>query len=437
MNIRLLVFGIVVIGFLLLVPPPVSIAVVPVVQTYSDGTDGDQDDMCVWVHPTNPALSTIISSDKENGTIYVYDLDGSVIQSFASPQPGNIDVRYGFGLGTSCVDLVALNERTEKKIRVYRVDPATRHLVRVDDGAIATPTGNYGFTLYRHADGRLFAHTGPDGSGSVISQYELVDNGGGQVAGAATGWQFDETTVEGMVGDDETGYIYLTEESGGVWRVSALDDTDKTLIAAVGDASGLTADVEGIAIYHAAGGTGYIIASSQGADKYTVLDRRPPHTPIGEFTLAGVGNSDGIDVLNLALGSQFPTGIFAVHNGADCCPIQAAHWSAVAADLPGLVVDTQSWDPRASNRNCEISSTTTLTPPTTTTLPLACAQPLSAGTAPVATDCLHILRVVVGLATCDPVCVCAPKGTLPVSATDALMCLNKATGQPIALNCPC
>jgi hypothetical protein len=96
-----------------------------------------------------------------------------------------------------------------------------------------------------------------------------------------------------------------------------------------------------------------------------------------------------------------------------------------------------------ANVGCQ-AATTTVQPPTTTTvtsttttLPPACAQPLSSGPAPVATDCLYILRVVVGLAICDPACVCAPKGTLPVSATDALICLKKATGQAIALNCPC
>ena len=85
--------------------------------------------------------------------------------------------------------------------------------------------------------------------------------------------------------------------------------------------------------------------------------------------------------------------------------------------------------------------TTTTLPPTTTSTttlaPPACAQPLSTGPAPIATDCLFILRAAVGLATCDPACVCAPKGALPVSATDALICLKKAVGQAVALNCPC
>jgi hypothetical protein len=66
-----------------------------------------------------------------------------------------------------------------------------------------------------------------------------------------------------------------------------------------------------------------------------------------------------------------------------------------------------------------------------------CSQPVTDGSTPLATDCLFVLRVAVSLATCDPECVCAPKGSLPVVATDALVCLRSATGQSVALLCPC
>jgi len=59
------------------------------------------------------------------------------------------------------------------------------------------------------------------------------------------------------------------------------------------------------------------------------------------------------------------------------------------------------------------------------------------GSQPTASDCLFILRTAVGAVTCDPACICAPKGSLPTTATDALVCLKKAVGQGVALNCPC
>ena len=66
-----------------------------------------------------------------------------------------------------------------------------------------------------------------------------------------------------------------------------------------------------------------------------------------------------------------------------------------------------------------------------------CAQPKSAGPKPLASDCLFILRVAVGQLTCSPACQCAPNGTLPAKASDALLCLRSATGQDVVLACPC
>jgi hypothetical protein len=66
-----------------------------------------------------------------------------------------------------------------------------------------------------------------------------------------------------------------------------------------------------------------------------------------------------------------------------------------------------------------------------------CSQPASGGAKPAATDCLYILNVAVGLLTCTPECICAPKGDLPAAATDALVCLQVAVNQPVPLACPC
>jgi hypothetical protein len=66
-----------------------------------------------------------------------------------------------------------------------------------------------------------------------------------------------------------------------------------------------------------------------------------------------------------------------------------------------------------------------------------CAQPLTSGSEPTASDCLFILKAAVGTESCSPECVCAPTGTLPIKATDALLCLNAAVGSPDLLDCPC
>src|SRR6185503_5248473 len=66
-----------------------------------------------------------------------------------------------------------------------------------------------------------------------------------------------------------------------------------------------------------------------------------------------------------------------------------------------------------------------------------CSQPVSAGAAPSASDCLFILKVAVGAQTCAPACICDPSGGGGTSASDALLCLKKAVGQGVTLNCPC
>ncbi|UCF68132.1 MAG: phytase [Acidobacteriota bacterium] len=320
-------------------------AVVPVEQTYSNAQAIDQDDMAIWIHPHDPSLSTVIASDKYSGEIYVYDLESNRIQTLFTGKPGNVDVRYGIELGGRCIDVVAFNERREQAILVYEVDPVTRTLERVDNGEIDTGS-NYGFTLYRHRDGSLFGMTGPELAQFPQMQYRLTDDGTGRVMGTRTGWEFHRTIIEGMVGDDETDYVYLSEEDVGIWKVHVFDDADRTLIAEVGDASGLTADVEGITIYYAGAGEGYIIASSQGASRFTILDRQPPHSPAGEFAIEAVSSTDGVDVSNLSLSSAFPEGILVAHNGSAPYALSAVRWEDVAVEAGGLLIDTDSYDPR-------------------------------------------------------------------------------------------
>ena len=308
---------------------------------------GDQDDMCFWLHPQDLSRSTVIVSDKKANRLFVYDLQGHTLQSIATPKPGNIDIRYDFPLGGERADIVALNDRKTRKIRIYKVDRATRLLSRVDDDDIHTGE-NYGFTLYRSpVNGRLYAFTGPEQE-TVIKQWELVDAGSGRVSGVGPLRSLSPGgVVEGMVADDETGTIYMSQEGGGVWKYSAepTGDVSGTRIVTAGE-HGLVPDVEGITLYYRAGGAGYIILSSQGSNDFKVYDRRPPHAYIGTFAVKGTESTDGCDVINLPLGRAFPGGVFACHNGAaEPRPVELVHWSDIARSL-GLGVDGSYWDPR-------------------------------------------------------------------------------------------
>lgn len=66
-----------------------------------------------------------------------------------------------------------------------------------------------------------------------------------------------------------------------------------------------------------------------------------------------------------------------------------------------------------------------------------CAQPLSNGAKPTASDCLFLLKAAVGGQDCDPSCICDADGSGRTTATDALLCLKFAVGGDQELACDC
>lgn len=325
---------------------PAAPAVAPRL-TLQTAEAGDQDDLAFWLHPGELGKSTVVSSDKVAGKLFVYDLDGKVVQTLAAQKPGNVDTRYGFRLGRDSVDIVAFNERDSEKIRVYKVNPGSRQLERIDDGGIASGP-NYGFALYKSlATGRFYAFVSPK-TGGAIKQFELVNSGRGSVTAVGPLRELRLAgTVEGMVADDESGRLFLAEENGGIWAFDAEPNRPAggRKIAAAGE-HGLLGDIEGLALYYLPGGEGYLIASNQGTSTFRIYGRQPPHAYLGGFTVGGVMQTDGLEVINLPLGAQFAQGLFASHNGRrGPYPIQLAKWDDIASVL-GLRVDTRYWDPR-------------------------------------------------------------------------------------------
>jgi 3-phytase len=307
----------------------------------------DQDDMCIWIHPADPAQSTIIAADKSANMLFVYDLEGNTIQSITDGfRPGNIDIRYHFPLTGQQVDIVAFNDRQKSKIIIYKVDPETRKLERIDDGKIKT-VNNYGFCLYRSPNTGKYHGFVTTKNGS-IQHFELFENSGKISGKVVRNWAFGSQT-EACVCDDETAQAYFGEEDKGLWKIGAEpeDGASPKMIAKVNDSSGLAKDVEGVTIYYAANGEGYLIASSQGENKFTLFERKAPHRPVGNFSISGVTDTDGIDVINVPLNAKFSQGIFAYHNGKSSpYPVGIAKWQDIAGSIDGgLIVDTNYWNP--------------------------------------------------------------------------------------------
>jgi 3-phytase len=125
------------------------------------------------------------------------------------------------------------------------------------------------------------------------------------------------------VADDELGFLYVAQETVGIWKFGAEPDAsaEGRLVARVGE-HGLMADVEGLAIYYATQGRGYLIASSQGNNTYKVYERGGDNRYVLTIDPQGgriddVSDTDGIDVTSCPTSRQFGKGLFVVQDGAN------------------------------------------------------------------------------------------------------------------------
>jgi 3-phytase len=294
-------------------------------------TANDQDDCCVWVHPKDSTQSVIITSDKTAKQVFVYDLQGKLLQSIPVPKPGNIDIRQNILFGGESLDVVAVNQRTDGfALVIFKVIPESRTLERIDAGCSTDP--NYGGCLFKSPKtGRLyFLCTSEEGA---ISQYHLTGNAERRIT--ATKVRTLKTgKCEGAVADDESGILYVADETAGVWKFDAEPDVSSmgTLVAPVG-VNGLKGDVEGLTICKLQDGRTCLLVSDQGNSRFAVYDCNASHDFLATFQIEGVGETDGIDVCTAQLGPDFPGGLFACHNGLSPSVVSLTSWASIEAAL--------------------------------------------------------------------------------------------------------
>lgn len=137
--------------------------------------DDAADDPAVWIHPSDPALSLMIATDKQAGLL-VYDTDGNLLQSIGDGRPNNVDMRHAVLLSGISVDLVASSDRADDAIALYRVDAASRRLEAI--GRIQTDLPElYGICLALGPSREPFDFVN-DKDGR-IQQWSLAYEGGG------------------------------------------------------------------------------------------------------------------------------------------------------------------------------------------------------------------------------------------------------------------
>jgi myo-inositol-hexaphosphate 3-phosphohydrolase len=362
-----------------LVAPVANAAVVQVSATVETapmhGAGDAADDPAIWIHPTDPSKSTIIGTDKstDGHGLVVYDLSGRELFYYPDGRMNNVDVRYNFPLGGTPVALVGVTNRV-RSLDFYKVNVGDRSLTKVGSFApgtdIQTPRG---FTLYHSpVTGKYYAYVTDSGK---IEQWELDGSTGSVTGRLVRKWTLGGVT-EGLVADDEMKRLYVAQEDvGGIWRIGAeaSDSTAGTKVVSTTETGGdIVQDIKGITIYYGSGGAGYLLAASQGSDRFHVYARED-NRPLGAFQIvAGNGvdavtGMDGIDVTNFGVGGPFPQGFFITQdhgNDGGNQSFKLVPWQTIAATYsPPLLVDA-AYDPREIGRG---GTTTPGAPDTTIT----------------------------------------------------------------------
>ncbi|MBL1097286.1 phytase [Streptomyces sp. 205] len=333
----------------------------------------------------------------------------------------NVDIVYGFELDGEKTDLALVSDRGRDRIRAYAVDGAAlaggkpplrdvtsddvEPVFAADETEVDAQHTAYGLAAYSH-DGDAYAVVSrraetrmallklKDNHGTVgYEREDSVDLPGTFTLPNGKQWSpcadpGEHAQVEGMAVDQQEHILYAAQEDVGLWRVDLDDEEfgDPALIDRVReygvpwtydaeeeecviDTSAdpgyggrhLAADAEGITVYHAKDGKGYVLASSQGDSTFAVYRRGGNNAWVGSFTVTdsqatdGVQHSDGSTVVNVPLGHGFPKGLWVSQDGeatpadgdSESTGYTFVRWDAVASAFPTpLIVDTTSFDPR-------------------------------------------------------------------------------------------
>lgn len=364
------------------------------------GLRGDADDSAIYVPPEDPSESLVITAVK-NGGLVVFDLAGTVVQEilparFGEVRYNNVDVLYGW----RGRDLAVVSDRRNDRLVIFLIDPYTRRLTDITNAAVAPIFGGepgedtaYGLGAWLDAEtgeANVFVTRAdaPDVAQLVLMPLENDSIGYRVVRRFRLGLlplsgsahersltqeledAFEDAQAEGVVVDGGHRVVYVGQENVGVWRFDVAADSRAPgrLIDTVGTFGGnLTRDVEGLAIYYAGEREGYLLASSQGESLFAVYERGTERF-LGKFSIDalggrdGVEETDGIDVVNVALGRVFPHGLFVAQDGVDepqvvvqdgaalenrATNFKFVPWPAIAEPL-GLTVDSEGFHPRGA-----------------------------------------------------------------------------------------
>jgi 3-phytase len=266
----------------------------PYLETQPVLSAGDAaDDVAIFQDEGLPPA--ILATDKQLGLL-VFDFQGKRRFVDSSGHINNVDIRVLPGKRV----LAGCSNRSSNSMQFFEYLPETYSLRPVPSSLPVTRIEEvYGFCLYQAA-GRLSAFV--VGKEGLLEGYALNwEPGDSLSAQRAFSYRFPGQ-CEGMVADDERGFLYVAEEDGGVWQLDL-----KTLgsvpvrVIPIASQPALKADLEGLALFRWEGKP-YLFVSSQGNHSFSVFDADNGFHLVFSFQVAKARNidkateTDGLDV---------------------------------------------------------------------------------------------------------------------------------------------
>ncbi|TWI67254.1 3-phytase [Pseudoduganella lurida] len=306
--------------------------VLPRAQTEPVARAGDAaDDPAIWRNQRDPAQSRILGTNKKQGLL-VYDLQGRQTQLLEAGRLNNVDVRQDVAFGAERFDLALATNRDENAMVLFAIggDGVVTEAARLPTELAEI----YGTCLYRPASGGLDAFVN-DKDGRYL--HYRIERQDGRFAARVVRRFRTASQPEGCVADEDSGQLFVGEERRGLWVLPADAERAPQLSMVLPVGGLLAADVEGVGIYRAPGGS-YLVVSSQGSNSYVVLDARAPYRVRGAFRIGlnaadgidGTSETDGLEVTSASLGGAYARGMLVVQDGFKRLPDGPQNFKLVA-----------------------------------------------------------------------------------------------------------
>ncbi len=281
------------------------------------------DDPAIWYNEVKPEESRILGTDKLAG-LGLYNLDGDLIDFSPIGRVNNVDLRYDFPLDGKKITIAAASERNRNAIVLFKVTADSLQIIHNEPVVLDTSIIDdaYGCCMYYSRKKEAY-YVFVGGKKGYVQQWRLFEKNGKVHLLPVRNLKVP-SQAEGMVADDETGMLYIAEESRAIWRIGAEEDqvNHKTIVARSDSLNpNITYDLEGLDIYYAGNGKGYLIASVQGNFSYAVFEKDGTNRYLGNFIIKdsggvdGVEETDGLAITNMGLGSKYPNGLLVVQDG--------------------------------------------------------------------------------------------------------------------------